>query len=84
MNLIVLFVITYIASLLPCARRRARVKRSGASVGRCVCVCVCVSSKNTAVYCLTVQKAPQNIFITLGRAIHILRKMPTKSLETCV
>ena len=49
-----------------------------------VCRSVCVSSKNTAVYCLTIQKALQSIFMMLGCAIPILRKIPTKLGESCV
>ena len=45
---------------------------------------VCVSAKNTAVCCLTARKSPRNSSLPLGLAIHILRKMPTKSDESSV
>ena len=61
-----------------------RVKRLSPSIYLCVCVCVCVSAKNTAVCCLTARKSPRNSSLPLGLAIHILRKMPTKSDESSV
>ena len=54
-------------------------ERVGLSVGMCVC-----RQKNTAVLHLTLQKAPQNIFKTLGLVIPILVKTPKKSGEPCV
>ena len=45
---------------------------------------MCVSAKNTAVCCLTARKSPRNSSLPLGLAIHILRKMPTKSDESSV
>ena len=51
----------------------------------CVGVCVCVwIGKNTAVCFLTARKSPRNSSLPLGLAIHILRKMPTKSDESSV
>ena len=52
------------------------------SVGMCVCVCVCVIKKHGCLQ-LTVQKAPQKLFKTLGFAILILQKTPRKSREPC-
>ena len=57
-----------------------RVKRLSPSIY----LCVCVSAKNTAVCCLTARKSPRNSSLPLGLAIHILRKMPTKSDESSV
>ena len=45
---------------------------------------VCVIKKNTAVYCLTARKSPQNGSLPLGIAIHILGMMPRKSGESSV
>ena len=44
---------------------------------------MCVG-KNTAVCCLTARKSPRNSSLPLGLAIHILRKMPTKSDDSSV
>ena len=46
-------------------------------------MCVWIG-KNTAVCCLTARKSPRNSSLPLGLAIHILRKMPTKSDDSSV
>ena len=63
-----------------CAYAQGRVKRLSPSIY----IYVCVSAKNTAVCCLTARKSPRNSSIPLGLAIHILRKMPTKSDDSSV
>ena len=40
--------------------------------------------KNTAVYCLTARKSPQNGSLPLGIVIHIIGMMPRKSGESSV
>ena len=64
-----------------CAYAQGRVKRLSPSI---YMYNVCVSAKNTAVCCLTARKSPRNNSLPLGLAIHILRKMPTKSDESSV
>ena len=64
-----------------CNYAQGRVKRLSPSI---YMYNVCVSAKNTAVCCLTARKSPRNSSLPLGLAIHILRKMPTKSDESSV